>query len=287
MKLTLTDKNGNQVLAVESSVPSVSTEAVDPGLIIMGTLLAAVWGACGIAGIKEHLDNKKLEAAEKLLKQNRTLIQNSSEFKNSVKETKAIATSVAKLHQQFNDYFKAELEKLCKENPNILKHKSLILKGLVKPKGEKEIQKEISEAILGKYLGKTDYEKNCADCFIYIYDYEYVSAVEEWDDIWPDIDEMIYNFKMPTDVVSKKIGLEIEDSGWEVRMFKFDVSKILTYSNVDVSKLQQLHSQQMQQFQTQQIIQQNMNAHNAAMQMHNTAHSVAIQHATGIPGIGM
>ena len=158
---------------------------------------------------------------------------------------------------------------------------------MVKPKGEKEIQKEISEAILGKYLGKTDYEKNCADCFIYIYDYEYVSAVEEWDDIWPDIDEMIYNFKMPTDVVSKKIGLEIEDSGWEVRMFKFDVSKILTYSNVDVSKLQQLHSQQMQQFQTQQIIQQNMNAHNAAMQMHNTAHSVAIQHATGIPGIGM
>ena len=94
MKLTLTDKNGNQVLAVESSVPSVSTEAVDPGLIIMGTLLAAVWGACGIAGIKEHLDNKKLEAAEKLLKQNRTLIQNSSEFKNSVKETKAIGQAL-------------------------------------------------------------------------------------------------------------------------------------------------------------------------------------------------
>ena len=43
MKITLTDKNGNQVLAVESSVPTVSTEAVDPGLIIMGALLAAVW----------------------------------------------------------------------------------------------------------------------------------------------------------------------------------------------------------------------------------------------------
>jgi len=230
MKTTLYDKNNNMVVAIENSDPTKSQEEMsNGGFIAVGVMFAAIFAACGIPSIKEKIDAKKAKKAEELLKANKQFIMNSPQFKDIMNKTASIAKLAAKLTADFNVYFKKEIEILAKQKPVIAKYKQWLLEGLGKPVSEADVKKEIVEAVISKYLGKDGVERSFASVWLTLYDYENTSVETEddWDAIWPDVDDLIEDFPLPNDDMSKKIDLHIEDGGWSLRYLSFDVINLI------------------------------------------------------------
>ncbi len=230
MKCELKDSKGNLVVAIENSDPTKSQEEMsNGGFIALGVMMAAIFAACGISSIKEKIDAKKAKKAEELLEANKQFVMNSPQFKDIMNKTASVAKTTAKLTVDFNAYFKKEIEVLAKQNSVIAKYKQWLLKGLEKPVSEAGVKKEIVEAVVAKYLGKDDFEKSYAGVWITLYDYEgtSVETTDDWDEIWPDVDDLIENFPLPNDDMSKKIDLHIEDGGWSLRYLAFDVINLI------------------------------------------------------------
>jgi hypothetical protein len=231
MKCELKDSKGNLVVAIENSDPTKSQEEMsNGGFIALGVMMAAIFAACGISSIKEKIDAKKAKKAEELLKSNKQFIMNSPQFKDIMNKTASVAKLASKLTTDFSVYFKKEIEILAEQKPVIAKYKQQLLKGLEKPVSEAGAKKEIVEAVIAKYLGKDDFEKSYADVWIMLYDYEGAgveSTEDEWDEIWPDVDDLIEKFPLPNDDMSKKIDLHIEDGGWSLRYLAFDVINLI------------------------------------------------------------
>ena len=227
MKYTLNDPKGNMILSVEKCDPTRSTEA-DGELVFLASAFALIMGAWGACSIKEHIDKKKFEKETAKLNEKKDAILNSQEYKDAISKTNMAASYIAKLHANFVTHFKKEIENLSKTNETIAKYKMEILKGLEKPSSEQSIKKEIAESIMARYFGTDEWSKEHATASVPIYYYtDIVSDSGDWDYIWPEVDSVIDSFNIPEDKISKSIELCIEDSGWDCRIFEFDLIGLL------------------------------------------------------------
>ena len=243
--ITIKDPNGNIVCSVENVNPVKSEEGVlkeivkDPGLL-MGTIFFTAIGAfAGINAIKNKIDMRKAEKAKAILEQNKQAILNSPQYKEIINRTNNIAKILSKTTADFNTYFKRELDKLAKTNQIIEKYKQNILKGLWKPYSEEDIKTEISKVVLSIYLGKDEIiNKNYAFLHAYIFDYEDtgVEKTDDWDSIWPVIDDLIYGFKFPNGGVFDKISLFfLHDE--DLRMISCDIISLFSDIKINVDQI--------------------------------------------------
>ena len=242
--ITIKDPNGNIVCSVENVDPIKSEEGVlkeivkDPGLLMGTVFLTAIGAFVGISSIKDKIDARKAEKAKAILEQNKQAILNSPQYKEIVNRTNNIAKVLSKITVDFNVYFRRELDKLAKTNQIIGKYKQDLLKGLWEPFSEEKIKSKISQAVLSVYLGKDDLDKNLALLSVPIFDYEDagVEISDDWDDIWPVIDDLIYRFKLPSGGIFDKIGLDFEDSGWDLRTISCNIISLFSDIKINVDQ---------------------------------------------------
>ena len=242
--ITIKDPNGNIVCSVENmgavkSEEGVLKEIVTDSGILMGTIFFTAIGAVGINAIKNKIDARKAEKAKAILEQNKQAILNSPQYKEIVNRTNNIAKVLSKTTADFNTYFKRELDKLAKTNQIIEKYKQNILKGLWKPYSEEDIKTEISKVVLSIYLGKDEIiNKNYAFLHAYIFDYEAtgVEKTDDWDDIRPVIDHLIYEFKFPNGGVFDKISLYFLHDG-DLRMISCDIISLFSDIRINVDQI--------------------------------------------------
>ena len=197
----------------------------------LGTIFFTAIGAfVGISSIKNKIDMRKAEKAKAIL--------NSPQYKEIVNRTNNIAKVLSKITADFNTYFKRELDKLAKTDQIIGKYKQDLLKGLWEPFSEEKIKSKISQAVLSVYLGKDDLDKNLALLSVPIFDYEDagVETTDDWDSIFPVIDDMIYGFKLPSGGVFDKIGLDFEDSGWDLRTISCNIISLFSDIKINVDQ---------------------------------------------------
>ena len=90
------------------------------------------------------------------------------------------------------------------------------------------------------YLGKDEIiNKNYAFLHAYIFDYEDagVETTDDWDSIFPVIDDMIYGFKFPNGGVFDKISLYFVDDGWNLRMISCDIISLFSDIKINVDQI--------------------------------------------------
>ena len=242
--ITIKDPNGNIVCSVENMDPIKSEEGVlkeivkDPGLL-MGTIFFTAIGAfIGISSIKDKIDARKAEKAKTILEQNKQAILNSPQYKEIVNRTNNIAKVLSKITADFNVYFRRELDKLAKTNQIIGKYKQNLLKGLCSPYSEEEIKTEISKIVLSVYLGKNEIDKKYAFLRVNVYDYENagVENTDDWDDIFPVIDDLIHEFNLPSGGIFNKIDLDFEDIEWDLRTISCNIISLFSDIKINVDQ---------------------------------------------------
>ena len=83
-----------------------------------------------------------------------------------------------------------------------------------------------------------DLDKNLALLSVPIFDYEDagVETTDDWDSIFPVIDDMIYGFKLPSGEVFDKIGLDFEDSGWDLRTISCNIISLFSDIKINVDQ---------------------------------------------------
>lgn len=192
MKTTLYDKNGNMIVAIESSNPVKSSEAVDKGLVASAAFFGAM--VLSLVGLKidemrqAKKDKQHAEEVERLKKEaiaKKDEITNSEEFKEMRNKLSGFVQFTYKYIQTANAKFKQLVN--ASQDEYVKKYKSYIIGGLQTWTVDK-IKTEFANTIVDFYMDKT----LSGQAVLQTYDFSDVAdaSEDEWDSVFPEIDEI-------------------------------------------------------------------------------------------------
>lgn len=192
MKCELKDSKGNLVIGVESVSPEKSCEAVDKGLIASAAFFGAI--VLSLVGFKiddmrqAKKDKQHAEEVERLKKEaiaKKDEITNSEEFKEMRDKLSGFVQFTYKYIQTANAKFKQFVN--ASQDEYVKKYKSYIIGGLQTWTVDK-IRTEFANTIVDFYMNKT----LSGQAVLQMYDFSDVADAsgDEWDSVFPEIDEI-------------------------------------------------------------------------------------------------
>ncbi len=192
MKYELRDPKGNLVIGVESASPEKSCEAVDKGLVASAAFFGAL--VLSLVGLKiddmrqAKKDKQRAEEVERLKKEaiaKKNEITNSEEFKEMRDKLSGFVQFTYKYIQTANAKFKQFVN--ASQDEYVKKYKSYIIGGLQTWTADK-IRTEFANTIVDFYMNKT----LSGQAVLQTYDFSDVADAsdDEWDSVFPEIDEI-------------------------------------------------------------------------------------------------